>query len=256
MWDSQICLDGAVWSRIYRENVLILDHSIRIAIRNISVINVVFAVIEASMNSLLSICAIEHIWETEDEVGLAGGFALAKVLIILSKSRLGHLSRVYWSKGGFNEFNNIFRFFLFDINILLRDVIFIFGSTAVFRILYIFRLGFIIFCILRWILLWTIFCITSNRIILGIVRRYWITNFTFQSSTISRRSCSRVLLHSIFVVDIFYHIFWIRVLVECRKSVLIHRNLVLDLLIIVGKMCRVLAEQAREVGFVTAIVAI
>jgi hypothetical protein len=97
MWYDLICLNCAVWSRVNGKNVLVLDFPVGFSFCNVLVINVVFAIQKASVNSLLPICAIKYIFETKNKIGLAASFALAIVLIIL-RSRRGHLRRVLWTE--------------------------------------------------------------------------------------------------------------------------------------------------------------
>lgn len=63
-------------------------------------------------------------------------------------------------------------------------------------------------------------------------------------------------MNSIIFVNVFDHIFWIRVLIKPSERVSIHFDVVIDNLLIVGKLRRLLAEQAGKVSLVTAIVAI
>lgn len=239
---GQVFLDCAVGSRVLGENVFILDFAIGIAFWNVLVVDVVFAVQKARMHSLLSSGSVKHIWELENEIGLTGSSALAIALIVLLKqlkSGLGHLRRILWSERGFD----------FDNNSIFSCWGIIFWCLS-FRI-----------WIFRFILSSFIFCISRCLIFGGVVCSNWITT-TFwvalcQSST-SRRfnSASRFFLNSILIVDIFDHIIRIGVLIESVEHVPIHFDVVLDLLAVVGELGRFLAEQAREVGLVTAIVAI
>ena len=128
MRNRLICFDCAVRSCVNRKHIFELYITVGFALRNIVIINVVFAVQEASMDSLLAISAIEYIWEAKNEIGLTGGFALLILFVILWNFGLGHLCVIYRSEGWLDKLHKIFLLFFSG-----RRFIFLFLCSCILR---------------------------------------------------------------------------------------------------------------------------